>query len=188
MRARLAKGGNSAGRRCEQGPWLVVTSKCSSFGVLNLSSAACLAIPDSARPESPLHSNEPRPCAVSPRSTRVLPFAQHVPGELGTRAPAYGFMGQEMHFKLVPGYSDPAIRHHLLGVGDGSMCGERPNNARVAIPLAPPKHNRSRDGGLPVGQGAGEGRNLGVFTPRYVRVAGLSLNLWGGANLQIPVF
>lgn len=54
--------------------------------------------------------------------------------------------------------------------------------------FAPPKHNRSRDGGLPVGQGAGEGRNLGVFTPRFVRVAGLSLNLWVGANLQIPVF
>ena len=36
--------------------------------------------------------------------------------------------------------------------------------------FVPPKRNGSRDGGgLPVGRDAGEERNLGVFTSRFVR-------------------
>ena len=91
-------------------------------------------------------------------------------GELGTRAPACVFMVQEMHFKLVPGYPDPGIRHHSWGWGVG-VCVERDLiTPEKRFHFVPPKRNGSLDrGGLPVGRGAGEERNLGVFTSRFVR-------------------
>lgn len=93
MRARSAKGGNSAGRRCEQGPWLVVTSKCSSFGVLNLSSKACLAIPDSARPESPpALQRAPTLCNLPPQHSgaAVCPTRSGRAGNSGSGLRIYG--------------------------------------------------------------------------------------------------
>lgn len=116
------------------------------------------------------------PCSLLPNHW-LLPFATCAPRELGTQALPADYVVQEMHFKLVPGYSDPGIRHYLLWGGDGNMCGDRPSNAGVEITLYSRDHSRS--GRLPVVQGAGEKWDWGTFTPGYVRVTRLSFNIRG---------
>lgn len=60
-----------------------------------------------------------------------------------------------MHFKLVPGYSDPGISYHLLGVRMGvGICMER-DLVMPEISTLLPKRDHSRSWGLPVVQGVG---------------------------------
>lgn len=127
----LAKDGTNAGRRrCELGPRLI--------GRLQIT-----PLPWATSPAPPPGWQFLSPCRRSLGRTAISPDPVQSPpsppqhsgsgaavcrtrsGGAGNPAPACRFMVQEMHFKLVPGYSDPGIRHHRLGVEVGGVSVEK---------------------------------------------------------------